>query len=211
MKNTQKCARGTMTRRSLLQATCVGIFTGFAAPLVSDIVPAYATPKAFDGKKILIVYYSHTGNTRAVAQHIQAHAGGALVELQTLTPYPGEYKALTDQAKKELQTGYKPPLKTSIENIATYDLIFLGSPNWWGTIAAPLRTFLSDYDLSGKIVAPFMTHGGGGLGRTVADIKSLCPAAFVTDGLAVRGTKAATAQGDVAAWLRSIESHSVKP
>lgn len=210
MQHAAKYIRATMSRRNLLQVACAGIFAGLAAPVFSVTAPAHAAAKAFAGKKILIVYYSRTGNTGAVARHIQAQVGGDLVELQTLTPYPDDYKSTTAQAKKELQTGYKPPLKTAIENIAAYDVIFLGSPNWWGSIAAPLRTFLSDYDLSGKIVAPFMTHGGGALGRSVTDIKNLCPKATVTDGLAVSGPKAASAQEEVAAWLGSFEQRFAK-
>lgn len=215
MHHTTKHTAQTMPRRSLLQAAVVGLLAGIVAPVLPGSGPAFAATgaaaKAFDGKKILIVYYSRTGNTRAVAQHIQTQIGGDLVELHTVTPYPNAYRATTEQAKKELQTGYKPPLKTRVDNIAAYDVVFVGSPNWWGTIAAPLKTFLSDYDLSGKTVIPFITHEGSALGQSVADVKSLCPKAAVLDGLAVRGSKATSAQDEVVAWLRSPGMNKVQP
>ena len=142
--------------------------------------------------------------TRAVAEAIHAAVGGDIVELQPVTPYPEAYRATTDQAKQELASGYKPPLKHRIGHIEAYDVVFVGSPNWWGTVAGPVRTFLSEYDLAGKRIAPFITHEGSALGRSVADIKAFCPKAVVLDGLAVRGSRAASAQGEVAAWLRKI-------
>ena len=126
------------------------------------------------------------------------------MELQPVTPYPEAYRATTDQAKQELASGYKPPLKHRIGHIEAYDVVFVGSPNWWGTVAGPVRTFLSEYDLAGKRIAPFITHEGSALGRSVADIKTFCPKEVVLDGLAVRGSRAASAQGEVAAWLRKI-------
>lgn len=204
MKSTEKNLGTNIGRRAVLQAAFAGVFAAFAAPVLTGIVPAHAATKAFGGKKILIAFYSYTGNTRTVAQHIQAQIGGDLFALQPLNPYPEDHKTTTAQAKKELQSGYKPPLKAKIENIAAYDVVFVGSPNWWGTIAGPLKTFLSDNDLSGKIVAPFITHEGSALGRSVKDIKSLCPTASVVSGLAVRGGKVASAQGLVKEWLRSI-------
>ena len=145
-----------------------------------------------------------TEMARAVAEAIHAAVGGDIVELQPVTPYPEAYRATTDQAKQELASGYKPPLKNRIGHIEAYDVVFVGSPNWWGTVAGPVRTFLSEYDLAGKRIAPFITHEGSALGRSVADIKTFCPKAVVLDGLAVRGSRAASAQGEVAAWLRKI-------
>jgi flavodoxin len=119
-------------------------------------------------------------------------------------PYPDEYDAVTKQAKQEQDSGYKPALKTKVENIGSYDVIFVGSPNWWGTIAAPVKTFLLEYDLSGKTIVPFITHGGSGLGRSVTDISKLCPKSTILDGLEVWGRDAKTAQKDVSAWVRRL-------
>jgi len=155
--------------------------------------------------RTLVVYYSQTGNTRAVAERIRDLSGGDLVELVPVDPYPDDYSATTQQAKRELQSGYKPPLQTKVENVGAYDIICVGSPNWWSTVAGPVKTFLSDYDLSGKTLAPFITHGGGGAGRSVADIKKWCPRASVANALVVNGYNTATSLADVAAWLRALD------
>ena len=148
------------------------------------------------GGRHLIVYFSRTGNTRTIAGQIQAAAGGELLELRTVAPYP------TEQAKKELASGYRPPLQTATPDPAAHDVIFVGSPNWWGTIAPPVMSFLESADFSGKTIAPFVTHGGSRLGRAVEDIKKLCPKATVLPGLAVYGESVADAQEITAAWLR---------
>ena len=159
--------------------------------------------------KALIIYYSHSGNTRELANLIHKKIGGDTVEIQTVEPYPDEYDAVTKQAKEELNSGFKPALKTKIENIGSYDVIFVGSPNWWSTIAAPVKAFLSGYDLSGKNIAPFITHGGGGVGRSVTDIMALCPSSTVLDGLAVWGTRVNTSRNDVAEWLRKLGMNNI--
>lgn len=190
------------SRRNLLKYTVAGLLAGFGGRLLPHIPSAHAAMPG--GGKALVVYYSRSGNTRAVAEAIHAAVGGDIIELQPVTPYPEAYRATTDQAKRELASGYKPPLKNKIERLEAYDVVFVGSPNWWGTVAGPVRTFLSDYDLSGKRIAPFITHEGSALGRSVADIKAFCPQAAVLDGLAVRGGRAASAQGEVSAWLTKI-------
>ncbi|WP_165072159.1 flavodoxin [Desulfovibrio sp. ZJ200] len=191
-------------RRNLLKAAAAGMFAGMAAPLLQPLHLAHAAEGSLHGKKALIVFYSRSGNTRALARQLQTLTRGELVELETVQPYPEEYRALTEQARRELASGFKPPLKTKINNIQAYDVIFVGSPNWWGTVAAPVRAFLSEYDLSGKTVAPFITHEGSALGRSMADIRTLCPQSTVVEGLAVRGSRAASARAETVAWLRKI-------
>ena len=188
------------SRRSLLKYTVAGLLAGFGGRLLPHVSSAYAATEG--GAKALVVYYSRSGNTRAVAEAIHAAVGGDIVELQPVTPYPEAYRATTDQAKQELASGYKPPLKHRIGHIEAYDVVFVGSPNWWGTIAPPVMTFLTSADFSGKTIAPFVTHGGSRLGRAVEDIKKLCPKATVLPGLAVYGESVADAQEITAAWLR---------
>lgn len=156
-------------------------------------------------KKILIVYFSHSGNTRVIAEQIQKETGGDIFEIKPVNDYPSDYNTVVDQAKKEINTSYKPELKTSIKNIEQYDVIFIGSPNWWSTIAPPVATFLSEYNLEGKTIVPFMTHGGGLLGHSVSDIKNLCPNSVVLDGLAISGSYVRMAHDDVMKWLREIK------
>lgn len=155
-------------------------------------------------KQILIVYFSHSGNTQKIATLIHKEVSGTLHEIRPESPYPMSYNAVVEQAKKEIQAGYKPALQSTVEHIESYDTIFVGSPNWWSTIAPPVATFLSKYDLAGKIVAPFCTHGGGGLGRIEQEIAKLCPRSTILRCLDIYGSGAGNAQAKVTAWLRNI-------
>jgi Flavodoxins len=192
------------SRRAFMKMTVAGLLVGAATQLVPGLSTASAAEKTGQGKKVLVVYYSRSGNTREIANQIHALAGGDIVELQTVNPYPAEYRATTEQAKQELQSGYKPPLKTKISNIASYDVVIVGSPCWWGTFASPVWTFLSGYNLVGKTIAPFMTHEGSGLGRSESDLAKLCPRSRRLEGLAIRGGSVKTAQKDVESWLKRI-------
>jgi len=155
-------------------------------------------------KKILVAYFSHTGNTRQIAEHIHAIAGGDLFEIQAVDPYPADYHAVLEKARQELESRYKPALKTTIENIGSYDVLFVGYPIWFGTYPAPVKTFLSEYDLSGKTIVPFSTHGGGGPGRSASDVSKLCPRSTVLEGFSIPGNSAKTARDTVAEWLKKI-------
>jgi len=159
----------------------------------------------FGTKKILVAYFSHSGNTCEIANQIHKSVSGDIFEIKAVKPYPNDYDAVVKQAGQELDSVHKPALKTKIENIKSYDLVFLGYPIWWGTFPAPVKTFLSEYDFSGKTIAPFCTHEGSGLGRSVADIAALCPHSTILDGLAVWGKNAKTAQNDVSAWVRRLK------
>jgi flavodoxin len=156
-------------------------------------------------KMILVAYFSHSGNTREIAKQIHKSVDGHIFEIQSVEPYPHDYDAVVEQARKELDSGYKPALKTKIGNIKSYDLVFMGYPVWWGTFPAPVKTFLSEYDFSGKTIAPFCTHEGSGLGRSAADISKLCPKSVLLNGAAIRGSIVKTAQNKVSEWLREIK------
>lgn len=156
-------------------------------------------------KKKLIVYYSRSGNTREVAQQIKTATGGDIFELQPVNPYPPNYDDVVDQAKSEINAHFKPPLKTKAENIESYNLIFVGSPNWWDTIAPPVATFLSSYDLSGKTIVPFISHQGSRMGHSISDIKKLCPHSTVLQGLPIQGDSVKSSRDTVVKWLRDIE------
>ncbi|MEL9940241.1 MAG: flavodoxin [Ignisphaera sp.] len=154
--------------------------------------------------KALIVYYSWSGNTRRVAQVIHEYVGGDIVELVPEKPYPTSYSETLRQAKREIESGYLPPLKTKIENIEQYDIVFVGSPNWWGTIAPPVASFLANHNLSGKTIAPFITHGGGGKGRSIEEIKRLCPNSKILPELVVYEDGGRDLQQRVQNWLQKI-------
>ena len=156
-------------------------------------------------ENILVAYFSHSGNTREIANQIHHSVGGSIFEIRTVKTYPHDYDAVVKEARQELDTSYKPELKTKIEDIGSYTLVFIGYPNWWGTIPAPVRVLLSEYDFSGKRIAPFCTHEGSGLGRSVADISKLCPKSTVLEGMAIRGRDVKSAQNRISEWLRGIE------
>ncbi|MEN3012961.1 MAG: flavodoxin [Dictyoglomus thermophilum] len=153
---------------------------------------------------ILIIYYSWSGNTRKIAHIIQKEVGGDIVEIIPENPYPSSYNATVEQAKKEIKMDYKPPIKTKIEDIEKYDIIFVGTPNWWSTIAPPVATFLTQHNLSGKTIIPFITHGGGGQGRVVSDIKRLCPESKVLEPLSIYEGGSTDLREKILEWLKKL-------
>ncbi|MEN3186559.1 MAG: flavodoxin [Atribacterota bacterium] len=158
-------------------------------------------------EKVLIAYYSWSGKTRRLALLIQEAVKGELFEVEPQDPYPSSYAATVQQAKKEIQAGYKPPLQRNLDSLKPYEIIFVGSPNWWSTIAPPVVTFLSVHDWSGKKVAPFVAHGGGGMGKIEREIAKLCPGATLLKGLAVYGQGVEKAREKLRVWLREIGLH----
>src|SRR6478752_8296475 len=106
-------------------------------------------------KKILIVYLSRTNNTKAIAEIIQKQVGGTLVVLELEKPYPENYQQTVQQVVKENETGYLPPLKTKIDSIENYDVIFIGFPTWDMQMPPPMKSFLHRYNFSGKTIIPF--------------------------------------------------------
>ena len=155
---------------------------------------------------VLIVYFSQTGNTETVANIIYDNVGGDIVKLETTEAYPSDYDELVDYAQQEQQEDARPELSTVIENIEQYDTIFLGYPNWWGDMPMAIYTFLDTYDLSGKTIAPFITHGGSGLSGTPENIQEEELNATVTEGLAIDGDEASDSSEDVVEWLNSLGS-----
>lgn len=167
------------------------------------------------GKKSLIAYYSRKGNnyvsgrivnlqignTEVVANMIQEMAGGDMFHIEAVKPYPKDYTETTKVAQDELRTNARPELMNHVENMDSYDVIFLGYPNWWGTMPMPVFTFLDQYDFSGKTIVPFCTHEGSGLGHSEKDIAKLCPEATVLKGIAIHGTSASSAKNSVSRWL----------
>lgn len=153
---------------------------------------------------VLIVYFSQTGNTETVANIIHDNVGGDIVKLETTEAYPSDYDELVDYAQQEQQGDARLELSTVIENIEQYDTIFLGYPNWWGDMPMAIYTFLDTYDLSGKTIAPFITHGGSGLSGTPENIQEEELNATVTEGLAIDGDEASDSSEDVVEWLNSL-------
>lgn len=152
----------------------------------------------------LILYFSMSGNTETVANYIHEEIGGDIVKLETVQTYPEDYDELVDYAREEQRDNARPELETTIENIEQYDTIFLGYPNWWGDMPMPIYSFLDQYDLSNKTIAPFITHGGSGLSGTPANIANEEPDAVVTEGLAINGDDVDDCQDEVNEWLNEL-------
>ena len=140
-----------------------------------------------EASKVLIVYLSRTNNTKAIAEIIHEHVGGALVALELKNPYPEDYRAIVDQVVKENESGFLPPLKTRIDSIQKYDIVFVGFPTWGMQLPPPMKSFLNKYDLSGKTIVPFNTNGGYGIGSTFETVKKLCPKSTVLEGFSTNG------------------------
>ncbi|OQP60057.1 flavodoxin [Niastella vici] len=137
--------------------------------------------------KILIVYLSRTNNTKVIAEIIHQKVGGTLVPLKLEKPYPENYQATVQQVVTENETGYLPPLKTKIDSIQNYDIVFLGFPTWDMKMPPPMKSFLHQYDLSGKTVIPFNTNAGYGTGSGFQTVKELCPNSKVLEGFEIKG------------------------
>lgn len=178
-------------------------------------------PKAdstVDSRKILIVYLSRTNNTKAIAEIIQRNVGGELVALELEKPYPENYESTVQQVVKENETGYLPLLKTKIDSMEKYNIVFLGFPTWGMKMPPPMKSFLHRYNFSGKTIVPFNTNAGYGVGTGFQTVKELCPDSKVLEGFEIKGgverdgvyfvikdEKAKEAETKVKSWLQKIK------
>lgn len=169
-------------------------------------------------KKVLVVFFSHTGenyavghiekgNTHIIAEMIADETGGKLFEIVPEKAYPAAYNECIDIAKKEQAAQTRPAVKGDVD-VENYDVIFLGYPNWWGDMPMPVYTFLEKHDWAGKTVIPFCTHEGSGLSGTEKRVAGVCKGAAVGKGLAVKGTTAQhsgdQARKSVVSWLERL-------
>ena len=155
---------------------------------------------------ILVAYFSRSGNTRRIAKAICRQTGGTLFEIQPRTPYPPSYEETVAKAREEIQRGYLPALKERAGGMKPYKTVFIGSPNWWGTLAPPAAAFLAEHGLAGRIVVPFYTYGGSGIEELCGTVARLCPQARVLSAFEAYGPKAKTGavKRQTGKWLRRI-------
>lgn len=171
---------------------------------------------ASDTSRILIVFLSRTNNTKTIAEIIRQNVGGKLVALELETPYPANYGATVQQVVRENESGYLPPLKTRIDSIRNYNVVFVGFPTWGMKLPPPIKSFLHLYDLSGKTIVPFNTNDGYGIGSSFDTVKELCPNSTVLEGFTTKGgiengqvllgndEKKKEAEGKVKQWLQKL-------
>lgn len=155
--------------------------------------------------KTLILFYSYGGNTRKIAEMIQVAIGGDLAEIKTVNAYAGDYNAVVNQGKKEIEKGFMPEIQPLDVDIASYEQVFLGSPVWWYTFAPAVKTLLSQTNFSGKTVYPFATNGGW-IGHTLSDFKKDLKGAEVKEGIAIEfdGNRLKTPEAEITKWLKKV-------
>lgn len=164
----------------------------------------------------LVIYYSRadenyvngviknlsTGNTEIAANIIAEAAGADMFKIEQEQPYSKNYNECIAQAQEDQKKNARPPLKSYPENIEKYDTIYLGYPNYWSTMPMAVFALLEHINTEGKVIKPFCTHEGSGLGRSAEDIKRLCPKAVVGRGLAIRGGSVGRAKKDIEKWIK---------
>lgn len=177
----------------------------------SNILIAYFSVPETDGVDTVagasrvVVDGEVLGNNQYIARLIQQETGGDLFRIETVQEYPGSHDPLLEFAYNERAEDARPELAAQIENLDSYDVIFLGYPNWNSDLPMPLYTFLEEYDFSGKTIIPFTTHGGSGFSRTIQTIQQLQPGAdVVQDGLSISRNNVSEAQSDVTQWVAGL-------
>ena len=162
-------------------------------------------------KKMLIAYYSWTnGNTEWVAEKLQEATGADLVRIETTEPYPEDYDETVEQGHREVNEGFRPQIEELGVNPADYDVIAVGTPTWWYTMAPAVKTFLAENDLAGKTVVAFQTNGGWP-GSVIDDIEGACAGAAFGPSMEVQfdstgGDEQVTPQADVDAWIERVKA-----
>ena len=166
--------------------------------------------------KNLIIYYSRKGenyvngqiknlkkgNTEICAEYIQKAVGGDLFEIQTVEEYSKNYHTCTEEAAQEVRENARPKLTQYLDNIDSYDNVFVCGPCWWGTFPMPVFSQIERLDFTGKKVMVLMTHEGSGLGSSERDLRKLCQGASFGNGMAVHGADAAKAEKAIAVWAK---------
>ncbi|WP_416826061.1 flavodoxin [Helicobacter ganmani] len=146
--------------------------------LVMCALPYFALGDSKNSTKCAIIYYTRTLNTQILSHFIQRALGADLFALETLKPYPKDYDAMVTLAAEEKRKGFCPPL-LALPNIEQYDVILLGTPLWSLDISSPIRTFLAQSGLRGKILVPFVTNAGYKFGNALDSIAKLAPQATI--------------------------------
>ena len=151
--------------------------------------------------KILIAFFSWSGNTRGAAREIQRQTGADIFEIMLVHPYSTNYNTVLMEAQEDQHRQARPEIAEHIDNFDDYDIILLGYPNWWASIPMPIASFLEEYDFSGKTIIPFCSHGGGRFGQSLTTIAKLAPDAIMGTGLSIHYSGGSTLSEDVSAWL----------
>ena len=172
----------------------------------------FENKESVKGKKSLVIYFSRAdenyavgyidkGNTEVIAEYIKEFTGADLFKVEPVKPYSKSYKECCDEALEEKRENARPELKRYLDDISNYEVIYIGSPIYWGTMPMSMFTQLEKLDFTGKIVKVFTTHEGSGLGNVVSDVKKICKGANVLDSLAIQGSFIYEAKEKVKNWI----------
>jgi len=154
---------------------------------------------------ILIVYFSHNGNTRKLANHIHKKVGGDIIEIKMINPYSTDCKSFEEQVLNEQDEEYKPDIQTKVNDIGSYDVILIGSPIWWFEVAPPVKTFLEKINLFEKKIALFTTHEWFfGTGKSDDNIIELCPKSNILKSITIDNHKVESSEKEVSDWLHEL-------
>jgi flavodoxin len=175
-----------------------------AARILIAYFSRVGTSKSFAGVDAVSFASLPQGNTIMIAKMIHEVVGGDMFQIVTVNPYPADYHETTILARREQTDNARPKLSTHVAHMNDYDTIFLGCPIWWGRMPMAILSFLEEYNLSGKTIIPFCTHGGSGLGSSEKDIAALCPRSRLLRSLAISGSSASLAQNQVSDWLADL-------
>lgn len=145
--------------------------------------------------------YLSTGNTEKIAKMVAEIRGADLFQIEQKVPYAADYNTCIEEAKKDLKENIRPELVNTLESIDGYDEIYIGFPNYWGTMPMAVFTFLEQFDWSGKTIHPFVTHEGSGFGKSMDDLEKVCRGAVFTKGLAISGSSVDHARAKVEGWV----------
>ncbi len=197
-QSTEGTAEAESSEAAAQSSLLVAYFSYAENAALPDDVDASASASIQPGNGAL------TGNTGVVADMIAQATGADLFSIRTVEQYPDTYDATIDQGQQEQSDGARPELATHLENLDSYDTIFLGFPNWWGDMPMAVYTFLDEVDLSGKTVIPFVTSGGSGFSNTISTIQQMEPQATLQEGLSISGSSATGAQQQVESWLSEL-------
>jgi flavodoxin len=188
-----------ISRRNMLEAS-------FALLLGAGLLSgrSFATAQTRGESRTLVVYLSRSGNTRVIGGYLQRRFQADLFEVRTAEPYPEDYQAHVDLAQRQQEAGIRPELAESVENIASYDTIFLGFPIWGMALPVPIQTFLTTHDLSSKTVVPFITHGGYGTGSAPEMLADLAPNARILEPFVLEMDQERATLNSVSSWLETV-------
>ncbi len=175
-------------------ATAAPTVEATPSPQPEETATPTPTPDAPAQGNVLVAYFSHTGNTEAVAEQIAERTGGTLAQIQRAE----EYADLQQEAEEEILQGVRPEITVSVDNVEEYDTIFVGYPIWWDEAPAMIATFLESYDFSGKTIVPFCTSASDSIDNSLHIFSELCPEATLAEGLT------ANDEADIEPWLQGL-------